>query len=228
MPIIRSFNVADGILAGERLPEEPDQLYATPEELGAAFGVRCSEAQIRFAQQSINAYCNRPSLFPCEISEPLIRLPSDRQETRLAVTPVLKILDAAGRYAFTGRRDRQSMSTMWGLSAILALQGVTPRMVPINVDLILVEPSTGIITLPFGALLFSMNQIAIRYIAGYLQIPARVKTCLARIINNVSMKGSGDRIAYNVGRISRRYATGSFITKDEERDLEPFVVRALA
>lgn len=229
MPILRSFSVNHGVIAAERLPTEPDQLYATPEELGAAFGVRVSEAQVRYAQNAVNAYCNRASLFPCEISEPLIRLPTDRMETRLAVTPVLRILEAAGRYAYNSRRDRLGVNAMtWGYGPLLALQGITPRFTPIQVDLIQVEPSTGILTLPYGPFLFPISQLAVRYIAGYLEIPARIKTCLINIINNVSLKGSGDRIAYNVGRIGRRYATASFITTDEARLLEPFVIRSLA
>lgn len=229
MPFVKQFNVVDGMIGSERLPDEPDQLYATPAELGQMFGVRVSEAQIRYAQSLINAHCNRPSIFPCEIVSGLKRLPSDRMETRLEVTPVIRIVEAAGRYAYGWRRDRQGMSAMyWGAAALIALQGIAPRLTPIQVDLIQVEPQTGIVTLPYSTFLLPYTQVDFRYIAGYVNIPGRVKMALVNIINNVSNKGISDRIAYNVGRIARRYATPSFLTKDEQDLLQPFVVQTLS
>jgi hypothetical protein len=228
MPFVKAYNVSDGVMAGEHLPDEPEQLYATPAELGALFGVRVTESQIRHAMSLIHAHCHRQTLWPAEYLHPLTRLPADRMETRLPVTPVIRVEEAAGRYAYGMRRDRQSVNALYyGLGAIIALQGVAPRLVPIQPDLIQVEAATGIVSLPYGTFLLPYSEVTFRYLAGYLVIPGGVKTALAGIINNVTAKGVGDRIAYNVGRIARRYATPSFITADEERLLAPFVVTGL-
>jgi hypothetical protein len=228
MPFVKAYQVTDGVMAGEQLPDEPEQLYATPAELGAAFGVRVTEAQIRHAMSLIHGYCHRQTLWPAEYVQPLTRLPNDRMETRLPVTPVIRIEDAAGRYGYNARRDRQSVNALYyGLGAIMALQGVAPRLMPINPELIQVEAATGIVSLPYGTFVLPYSECTFRYVAGYVTIPAGIKTCLAQIINNVTTKGSGDRIAYSVGRINRRYATASYITADEERLLAPYVVTGL-
>lgn len=230
MPVLRSFSVQHGVIAAERLPTESEQLYATPEELGAAFGVKVSEAQVRFAMALIHAFTNRPSLWPVEYELPSIRMPQDRYESRIPITPVLQIVEAAGRYAYGWRRDRQGISALsYGYGAILALQGVAPRLVPINVDLIQVNAATGIFSLPFGTFLLPFNEIVLRVICGYIEIPGRVKAALAEICNSVAQRGVSDRIAYSVGRISRRYAPGShtFISPQAEQLLQPFVVQTL-
>ena len=230
MPVIRSFSVADGMVGTERMPNDPDELYATPEELGALYGCKISEATIRFCMSLIHAYTNRPSLWPIEIESPITRLPSDRYETRLPVTPVIRILQAGGRYAYGMRRDRQGWNALhYGYAAMLALQGVVPQMVNVNPDLVLCDASTGILTFPSGFSLYPFAECKFRYLAGFVEIPPRVKAALAELANSIQSRGVSDRIGYNVGRISRKYAPGSntFISPQAEMLLAPFVVTAM-
>ncbi len=230
MPVIRSFQVSDGLIAAERMPNEPDELYATPDELGALYGVRISEAQIRFCMSLIHAFTNRPSLWPIEIDFPTMRMPSDRMEGRIPICPVIRITEAAGRYAYGYRRDRQSMNALYySYAALIALQGVAPKMVPVNVDLIQVDAATGIFSLPYGNILFPWNEVKIRAIVGLIEIPPRVKAAIAEIANSVQARGVSDRIGYAVGRISRKYAPGSntFISPQAQQLLQPFVVQSM-
>lgn len=229
MTVIRAFSVSDGVIAAERLPEQPDQLYATPQELGEAFGVRASEAQIRHAMAIIHSVTNRPSIWPVEY-EFNLRLPSDRYESRIPVTPVLKITEASGRYSYGSmRRDRQGIGAWyWGYGAMLALQGAAPQMVAINEALIQYDPSTGIFALPWSNMLLgAYNEVRIRSICGYVEIPGRIKVAIVELINNVSGRGISDRIAYSVGKISRKYASNSFVTPEAERLLQPFIVAGM-
>src|SRR6266853_1778527 len=99
---LKSFQVNHGTL-GDAAPEGVDDLYITPEEMNALWGCQVSEADIRAAMTLINATCARPSLFPCEFDSGPIELPYDRQETRLPITPVISITEAAGRFGL-GRR----------------------------------------------------------------------------------------------------------------------------
>lgn len=228
MPFVKSYQVSDGAIAGEHVATELEDLYATPDELSAMFGVCVSEGQIRHAMGLINGYCHRQTLWPADYEFPSIRLPADRMETRLPITPVIRVKEAAGRYVYGFRRDRQSFnSTYYGMGALVAMGGPVPQLVDIPPDLIQVEPSTGIIALPLGTFLLPYTEIRILALCGYIVIPFGVKVCVAQIINNVTMKGSGDRVAYGIGRINRRYATASFITLDEERLLQPYVVTAM-
>ncbi len=227
--VIRTFQVNGGVIAGERLATEPDELYATPQELGAMFGVRCSEAQIRHAMSIIHSVTNRPSLWPVEYEFPTLRMPPDRYEGRIPITPVIRIVDATWRYAYGFRRDRQSMNALtYGAAALLVLAGgMAPRFVPINPDTIQVDGSTGIFTLSTGLFLMPFTELRLRCIAGYLEIPGRVKMCLVELINNVSNMGMSSRIAYSVGRISRKYASTSFVNDEVLRLLQPFIVTSL-
>jgi hypothetical protein len=230
MPVLRSFSVSDGVIAGERIPEEPDQLYATAEELGSLFGIRITEASIRFAMSLIHAYCNRPSLWPIEVDFPVMRLPEDRMQGRIPLTPVIQITEASGRFAYAGRRDRQGRNAWyWGYAPILALQGSAPTFLAINTALIQCDPATGIFSLPWSGMLLPWNEVKIRAIVGYVEIPPRIKTAIAEIANSVQSRGVSDRVAYTVGRISRKYAPGSntFISPQAEQLLQPFVVQSL-
>ena len=230
MPVLRTFSDTDGIIAGERTPEEPEQLYATPDELGALFGVRISEASIRFAMSLIHAFCNRPSLWPIEIRHPPMRLPDNRAVGRIPITPVIQIVEASGRFTYAGRRDRVAQNTFWyGYNAILALNGALPAFTEINTALIQCDGATGIFTLPYSQMLIPYNEVVLVTLSGYVEIPSRIKAALAEITNSVQSRGVSDRVAYNVGRVSRKYAPGSntFISPQAQQLLQPFVVQGL-
>jgi hypothetical protein len=225
---LRAFNVSDGSIAAERAPEELEDLYSTPTELGGLFGCTPTEEDCRFAMAMINAHCNRPSLWPTEVETGVINIPSDRQETRLPITPVIRILEAAGRYA-RGRRDRIGYNQiMYNYGAtLLALQGAVPQWQVIDPTLISLEPATGVLYLPTGTFLFTYTQFKCRAVCGYIEIPFRVKAAMAEIINSVHAKGVSDRTRYGAGKVMRQYASDSFLTPQAKQFLQPFVVQEL-
>ncbi len=224
---LRTFSVSDGVTGTDTTPET-EALYLTPLEAESIFGCSLSEQQGRFIQATINAHCNRTTLWPCEIETGPLQIPGDRQETRVPVTPVIRILEAAGRYGMQ-RRDRQGWNSFaYGLSPILALNAAArPQWTPINVDAIELSPAEGIVFLPWSSLLLPFSWVRIRYIAGLIQIPHRVKAAVIEIANNMSAKGVSDRQRYAVGRVSRQFASASFVTPLAESMLAPFVMQSL-
>lgn len=223
---LKTFQVNQGVIASERSPETPEDLYVTSQELKQLYGCGASDEDIRFAMSLINTHCNRASLWPCEIEEQKA-LPSDRQETRLSVTPVIRVLEAAGRYGF-GRRDKVGYNQWaYGLGAVLALSGAKPQYAPIDVNSIDLMPETGVIYIPWSIYFATYTTIRVRYLAGWIEIPARVKTCIAEIINTTHAMGVSQRTSYTAGRVSRKYATPDFLSPMAQKMLQPFVVTAL-
>lgn len=224
---IRQMQVSEGVIGADVTPETPEAMYASPQELEALYGCRPTEADVRFAMALIHAHCNRASLWPCEYSSNEIRMPADRQETRLDVTPVIKITDIVGRYGY-GRRDRIGWNNyQTSLQTYLLLSGGRPTWSQIDASTVELDSSTGIIFIPTSLYWQLWNVIKVKYIAGLISIPARVKTAIAEIVNSVHARGVSDRVVYNSGRISRRYASDSFVTPQAKQLLEPFVVRSL-
>lgn len=224
---LRGFNVNHGTL-GDAAPEGVDDLYVTPEEAGSLFGCQLSEQDIRAAMTLINSYCNRPSLLPCEFDSGLIELPYDRQETRLPITPVISITDGAGRFGL-GRRDRQGFNAFnTGLVAsYMVLLGGVPQWQPIDLRQIELDSGTGIVYIPSTIVFTRFSVVRFRYIAGLLTIPDRIKLAVFEISSNMHAKGISDRTRYSVGRVSRTYASDTFITKQAAVLLEPFRVMSL-
>jgi hypothetical protein len=222
---LKTFAVNDGVTGSEALPGSED-LYITPAELFNAFGCSATEEEIRFVMSLINTHCGRTSLWPTEIEETR-RIPHDRQETRLTVTPVIKLLDLAGRYSY-GRRDRQSWNNMnQGYAGILAMTAAArPQWSPINPDFCELQPENGILYLPWSMLIFPFSTVRCRYSAGFIEIPARVKAAVAELLNSIKARGISDRVRYNVGRVSRTFSSDTFVTKQAEQLLAPFVVSA--
>lgn len=221
---LRTFQVSDGITAAEATPGT-EELYLPPDEAMAVFGCTLSAEQGRFIQAVIDSHCNRTTLWPCEIETGPIRIPSDRQECRVPVTPVIRILEAAGRYGLQ-RRDRQGWNSFaYGLSTILVLNAAArPQWTAINVDTIELSPAEGLIFLPFSSMLAPYSYVRLRLLCGLIQMPHRVKAAVVEIANNMAAKGVSDRTRYAVGRVSRQFASPSFITPLAEKMLAPFVV----
>lgn len=224
---IRQFQVNNGTIGADVTPESPEEMYASPLELESLYGCRPTEADVRFVMTLINAECNRASLWPCEYQTPAIRMPSDRQETRLDVTPVIQITEMQGRYGY-GRRDRIGWNTyQTSLQTYLLLSGGRSIWTNIDVKTVDLDPATGILFIPTSLYFQLWNVIKCRYIAGYISIPARVKSAMAEIINTVHAMGVSHRISYSAGRVARRYSTDSFVTPQAKQLLSPFVVRSL-
>ncbi len=216
-----------GVTSNERYPTDEIELYATPLELSQQLGFNATEAQIRFAMSLIHGHCNRKTFWPAEYTERLT-LPGDRLEARLSINPVIQILTAKGRYAY-GRRDRRTMNQVnYDYIAALAVFGSPPRYVEIDVTQISLYPPTGEVWFPTGLFLVGYNEVEISYLAGFQDIPSRLKTAVVMLVNNICLKGSGDRTSYSVGRVSRTFASPSFFDKDLIDLLEPFVVRTYA
>ena len=229
MPILRSFQVSDGVMAAERTPDQPEDLYASPTELSSLFGCdTVTEEDIRYAQGLIQAHCNRPSLWPCLYETPILQVPTGRQQTRLPLTPVIRIDAITGRYNH-GRRDAQARNSLYyGYAAVISLLSGPPQWVDVPVDSCDIEAATGVLYLVTGQFLLPYNEIKVRYIGGYIEIPYRIKMALATLINEVHAKGVSDRIQYSAGRVTRKYASTSFISPQVEQLLAPFTISELA
>ncbi|HEY5866319.1 MAG TPA: hypothetical protein VI542_12370 [Candidatus Tectomicrobia bacterium] len=226
---LKVFNVSDGIMASDVTPDSQEGLYASPQELGSLFGCdHITEADVRWAMGLIHAHCNRPSLWPTEVLSDPIEVPEGRQETRLLITPVIRILEAAGRYS-AGRRDKRGISGMYNtlnpLLVVASFGGAT--WTPIPLETLELTHSTGVVVLPWTNMLLPYSLVRFRYIGGYISIPHRVKAAVVEIINTTHAKGVSDRTRYAVGRITRQYASDSFITPQAEQLLAPFVIRSL-
>jgi len=172
------------------------------------------------AQVLINGYCNRRSLWPEEHTERL-DVPAGRNQVQLAARPVLRILSAHGRYGY-GRRDRRQLnSANVDYVSVLAVLGSPPQFLPLDVNLIEVTGASGEVWLPTGMFLVPYSTIDITYVAGFVDIPYRIKLYVALIVNEICAKGSADRISYSVGRVSRTFASPSFIPADVRSDCNP-------
>src|ERR1041385_2934449 len=223
--LIRSMQVTDGTAAAERTPDSIDALYCTPEEMRALYGCEVTPEDIRAAMSLIHAWTNRPSLWPTEY-EVECRIPQDRYETRLPVTPVISILEMAGRFA-PGRRDRQAFqSTYQSYGALLMISGSRPQWVPIDPRTVELTASTGMIYIPFSFMIIPFSYVKCRYIAGLIEIPPRIKLALFELITQMHAKGVSDRTAFASGRVNRRYAGTSFVSEQAKMRLEPWVIRA--
>lgn len=226
---LKVYNVTDGIIASEVTPDSQEGLYASPQELASLFGCQgITEADVRFAMGLIHAHCNRPSLWPTEVLTPPLDIPYGQQETRLHLTPVIRVLEVAGRYG-PGRRDRQGINNPYtALNPLLILvTSGRPVWTQIPLGTIEYDSSTGVLYLPWSNMLLPYSIIRVRYIGGYLSIPFRVKAALAELINSVHAKQVSDRRRLTSGRITREYVSSSFMTPQAEQFLEAFVVRAL-
>jgi hypothetical protein len=226
---LKVFNVTDGVIASEVTPDSQEGLYASPQELGSLFGcMGITEADIRFAMGLIHSHCNRASLWPTEVLTPTIEIPYGQQETRLHITPIIDVLEVAGRYG-PGRRDRQATNNPYtALNPLLILVTAgAPIWTPIPLYTLEYDASTGIVTLPWSNMLLPYSIIRVRYIGGYLNIPFRVKAALAELINSTHAKQVSDRRRMTSGRITREFVSDSFMTPQAEQFLQPFVIRAL-
>lgn len=228
-PMRRTFQANASVMASEPPASNTEgTLYATPEEMLALYGCSIAEEKLRAIQSLIDAHCCRPTLWPYVYEHPLT-IPADRQETRLPVTPVITILAASGRYGY-GRRDRQAYNHVYGnYNALLVLAGAAkPQWTEIDTAAIECDSATGQIYLPYSTLILPYSMVRVKYEAGWITIPARVKMAIAEISNTMAQKGSSDRIRYSVGRVSRSFSGDSFVSADAKRYLEPFVVHSLA
>lgn len=224
MPFVKSFQVSDGVISSETTPET-EEMYVTGSELEALYGCGATDAQIRWVQSCINAYCNRASLWPCEYLFER-NIPFGRQEVGLPVLPVIQVSEAAGRWSY-GRRDRIGWQQgLYGYNQILALTAASnPQWSPIDVSAIEINHASGILYLPMTFMLQPFSLVRIRAICGYITIPARIKSCFAEILNSMSARGVSDRTRRTVGRVSSTFASDTFITPQAKMFLEPFVVR---
>ena len=225
MQAIRTFSVTDGVVASETTPTT-EELYVSPAELQALYGCSASEEQLRFTQSLINSFTNRASLWPTEYLEEL-NIPSGRQETQLSACPVIAISSIAGRYAF-GRRDKIGYSAAaYGFNDILALTAAAaPMWSEIQPNTVEIVHASGIIYLPASFYFVPWNIIRCRYLSGWITIPARIKAATMELLNTIGSKGQSDRTRYSVGRVSRTFASDSWITPAAAQMLQPFVISA--
>lgn len=222
---LRDFTTTAGFTAASRTPQS-DELYATPDQLLSIYGLTITEGEIRFAMSILHQVTNRPSLWPEEI-EQRISVPDDRMQVILAARPVLRIVAASGRYA-TGRRDRLALNqvNLDTLASTLVF-GSPPAWNIIEIEQIDFFPATGEVWLPTGLFLVNYNEVMIKYISGFTEIPDRALAGLIEIINTVAQKGASDRTFYTVGKVQRQFSGGSFVSQQAHDLLEPYIVRSL-
>jgi len=224
---LRQMAVQHGSLVDSPSGDDEEDMYTTPAELNALYGCSVTEADIRAAMSLIAAHCNRASLWPVEYDTGPLEVPLDRQETRLPITPVIAITEAAGKYGM-GRRDRIGWN-MWqsGVAAYLVVAGSRPAWSPIDVSQLECDSNTGIVYVPPSWVLAPWAFVRMKFVAGLLTIPSRVKLGIFEIITNMHAKGVSDRVRYSVGRVGRTYANEGFITKTAASLLEPYRVQSL-
>lgn len=208
---------------------EDESLYITPEECQTKYGLTgVQPSNIRFAMSLINATCNRTSMW-VETYEERLSLASDRMTGVLSNRPVVDILSASGRYGYT-RRDRR-MHSYWNYDyiAAIAVLGSPAGWVDIDINQIEFYDATGEFWLPTGALLQQYTQVQIKYRAGYTEIPARLKSALINVINNVCNRGASNRNQFGIGRSSQKFESGTRAYVDEATlsMLEPYITRTL-
>jgi hypothetical protein len=221
----RSLSPHDGVIATESSPGV-DALYVTPDELTALTGLECSEETIRFACAIVDAHCCRRTLWPSQYEEQL-PVAEDRYTIQLSVTPVLKLLAVNGRFTPGRRNNRRLTSGGLDYLTIAAVSGSPPRWTPLDINGIDLVPATGEAWLPTGLFLISWSQVRVSYIAGFPTIPNRVKMALAEILHTISSKGQSDLMRLGVGRLTRQFASDTFLTRQAEQFLEPCVVHSL-
>ncbi len=230
MPVtfLRSFQVTHGVIGGESSPEGESDLYVTPQELEALYGACASEEDIRAGMAIANAYLNRSSLFPCEYDSGDLSIPAGRMETRLPVTPVISVTDAAGKFGL-GRHDRQGWNSAYyhGLASYLVLLGSGPQWTPIDVNTLQVDAATGIVWIPASFMFASYTSVRFRFVAGFLTIPDRVKLAICEIINTLHSKQISSRTRYSIGKVSASYAGDTFLSPQAQQLLSPFMVQSL-
>ena len=214
-----------GVFANTGTPNE-QQLYMSVDEVRQLFDMNVKPGHLRFAQSLVNTTCNRPSLWVEEYDERM-EIPSDRQQVIAQATPIVKIISAAGRYSY-GRRDRRALNQVnFDYLAAIAVFGSPPRFTEINVGAIEFYPPTGEMWLPTGFFLINYTQLQVKYLAGFTQIPDRVKAAMAEIINTIGAKGVSDRYMFQVGKVHRRFRESGFVGPQAYDLLEPYILRSL-
>ena len=222
---LKAFQVVNGLVGGEGSVDDPQDLYVSPEELNALYGCAPTEQDIRAAMTLIHAHCNRPALTPCLYDSGPLEVPPDRQETRLPITPVISIQEASGRFGM-GRRDRQGWNMYnAGIAAnYLLLTASRPQWTPIDVRQIELDPGTGIIWFPQSWMLSRYTVVRCQFVAGSVTIPDRVKLAIFILITEMRTRGISSRNRYVVGKVSSSYSNDTFVSKQVQDLLAPFVV----
>lgn len=236
-PLVATFSIAP-------LPKEEDyssqRPYVTPQQVASDFGVSPAPtlAEVLFAQQLIDDWCHRPSLWPTVIERERHKLMTDRNLFSLAYGPIIRIFSAqtgnsaatapvVGRYGY-GRHDRRAMNLSGGaFVASMAILGSPPTFVPIAPNAIDFHPDTRECWIPTGLFLINYTEVEVTYEAGYRVIPFSVKMALAETLAWVRVKGFGPLTSWSVGRVS--HTTGeSLITPEVAARLEKYRVKTLA
>lgn len=224
-PFIQQAAMVPGTV-GDELSPTAEQLYLSVDDLATLYGMTASEPQLRLAQSLVNTTCNRTSLWPVIYTEQL-SLPSDRQEVILNVRPVIQILQLDGRYGY-GRRDRRVLNNVnYDYLAAIAVWGSPPGWTsidPANAD---VYGATGEVWLPTGHFLVSYSEVRVKYLAGYTQIPDRVKAAMADILNTICARGVSDRRMLGVGKVQQVFSSEGFVSSTARDFLAPFIVQGL-
>ena len=227
-PLRRTFQVNAGVMAAAPAVSSVDgTLYAAPADLLALYGCVVAEEKIRAIHSIIDSHCCRPTLWPYEYEHQLA-IPADRQETRLPVTPVIRLIAASGRYGY-GRRDRQGYNHVYGnYNALLVLAGAArPQWTEISIDACEVDAATGQIYLPYSTLILPYSMVRVKYEAGFIEIPVAVKMAIVEIANNMAARGVSDRQRYVVGRVAQNFTSDSFLTPMAKQLLQPYVITSL-
>lgn len=155
-------------------------------------------------------------------------LPKGRPLTRLARTPIVRVLSAQGRYSFGRRGDRYgSIMNDFNLLAAVSNFGGPPAWEPFSLASSGIDPETGTIWVPSGVLLEYYTEVRVNYVAGwtYANMPDAIKLACAQMIS--AMTAYPDFQAGNVSSLSagdhkiQRFA-GTVLDADMKRSLDSY------
>ena len=222
---LRHYPVVPGAF-GDELTPQAESLYMSTSDVETLYCMTVSEAQIRAAQTLINTTCNRPTLWPHEYTEQL-SLPSDRQQVQLNVRPAIKVLAADGRYGY-GRRDRRVLNSVnYDYLAAIAVWGSPPGWTALDPEAIDLYGPSGDCWLPTGHFLVTYSEVRVKYLAGFTQIPDRVKLALVEIMNTLAARQVSMRRMSGVSRVQNTFIGEGFVSQTAKDLLEPYIVRSL-
>lgn len=157
-------------------------------------------------------------------------LPDTRSITRVARSPVVRVLSGMGRYAY-GRRSQQTEGYVeeFNLLAAVSHFGGPPLWIPFDATVTGVNSTTGEIWVPAGVLLAYYSDVRLWYVAGWAQtnIPSDIKQACANLIAAANASGNvpGAFRTMRAGQSELVRFGNTIVDADILRLLAPFRIR---
>lgn len=155
-------------------------------------------------------------------------MPADRPITRVAKTPVVRLVSGIGRYGYGRRGDGANYNMEeFNLLAALSKFGGPPVwelfQAPLSYSW---DARTGQIWVPAGIMLAYYSEVKLRYVAGFSQqnIPPPVKFATAQVIEAIaSQSGIARNLkTYKAGDTTLTRFAASLLDADTKNALVPY------